>query len=71
MILIQKVKKGKIKLKTNSYRYVKKTIPIEAFKYEGDLSANGEIVFQIGLSKHMKTEHFTIKKQMIVLRNYL
>lgn len=40
MILIQKVKKGKINLKTNSYRYVKKAIPIEAFKYEGDLIAN-------------------------------
>lgn len=42
MILIQKVKKGKTDLKTNSYRYVKKQIIIEAFKYEGDLSANGE-----------------------------
>lgn len=40
MILIQRVKKGKINLKTNSYRYVKKAIPIEAFKYEGYLSAN-------------------------------
>jgi hypothetical protein len=29
-------------LKTNSYRYVKKAIPIEAFKYEGDLSANSK-----------------------------
>lgn len=29
-------------MKTNSYKYVKKAIPIEAFKYEGDLSANGE-----------------------------
>lgn len=29
-------------MKTNSYRYVKKAIPIEAFKYEGDLSANSK-----------------------------
>ena len=29
-------------MKTNSYKYVKKPIIIEAFKYEGDLSANGE-----------------------------
>lgn len=42
MILIQKEKKGKIDLKTNSYKYVKKPIIIEAFKYEGDLSANRE-----------------------------
>lgn len=42
MILIQIVKKGKIDLKTNSYKYVKKPIIIEAFKYEGDLIANGE-----------------------------
>ena len=42
MILIQKEKKGKIDLKTNSYKYVKKPIIIEAFKYEGNLSANGE-----------------------------
>ncbi len=45
MMLIQKEKKGKIDLKTNSYRYVKKPIIIEAFKYEGDLSANGENCF--------------------------
>lgn len=42
MILIQKEKKGKIDLKTNFYKYVKKPIIIEAFKYEGDLSANRE-----------------------------
>lgn len=42
MILIQRVKKGKLNLKTNSYKYIKKPIIIEAFKYEGDLSANGK-----------------------------
>lgn len=40
MILIQRVKKGKIDLKTNAYKYAKKPIIIKAFKYEGDLSAN-------------------------------
>lgn len=45
MILIQRAKrekKGKIDLKINSYKYVKKPIIIEAFKYESDLSANAE-----------------------------
>lgn len=40
MILIQKVKKGKTKLKTNSYKYVKKPVIIEAFKYKGNLIDN-------------------------------
>lgn len=48
-------------------KYIKKAIPIEAFKYKGDFIENGNIVFLNGQLKRMKMACFILKMMEVYI----